>query len=169
MTPSPIPGDTGTRSPPHEKQTPPPLPPLQNLPARMRTGSLPDLHHGLCQQQRTTAKQIPRRQHPRGHRPTSQRYAAMPPRTDIQDELDQAEQKAWESLSRYKFLMFGYWCGIWVHLNRIAGSNRPNPWRDLVHMARSHTIDSQIPAPAQAALDIRAPYQLCHHENQGIS
>lgn len=35
-------------------------------------------------------------------------------------ELDEAEAKAWDSLSRYKFQMFGYWAGIWVHLNRTA-------------------------------------------------
>jgi hypothetical protein len=52
-------------------------------------------------------------------------------------ELDEAEIKAWESLARYKFAMFGYWAGIWVHLNRISNSKRPNPWRGLVHTARA--------------------------------
>jgi hypothetical protein len=51
-------------------------------------------------------------------------------------ELEEAEKKAWTSLARYKFWMFGYWAAIWVHLNRISGENRSNPWGDLVRLAR---------------------------------
>jgi hypothetical protein len=51
-------------------------------------------------------------------------------------ELEEAERKAWDSLSRYKFTMFGYWAGVWVHLNRISGLRRPNPWKELVCKAR---------------------------------
>ena len=53
-------------------------------------------------------------------------------------EIDQAERKAWDSLARYKFQMFGYWAGIWVHLNRIGRENRPNPFRGVVQLARDH-------------------------------
>lgn len=53
-------------------------------------------------------------------------------------ELEEAERRAWDSLARYKFMNFGYWAAIWVHLNRISGENRPNPWKSLVTMARSH-------------------------------
>lgn len=52
------------------------------------------------------------------------------------EEMDRAELKAWESLGRYKFLMFGYWAAVWVHYNRISGTSRPNPWKDLVRRAR---------------------------------
>lgn len=52
-------------------------------------------------------------------------------------ELDEAERKAWDALSRYKFQMFGYWAAIWVHLNRISNAKRPNPWRGLVQSAKS--------------------------------
>lgn len=52
-------------------------------------------------------------------------------------ELDEAECKAWDALSRYKFQMFGYWAAIWVHLNRIGGFKRPNPWKDVVLAARA--------------------------------
>lgn len=55
---------------------------------------------------------------------------------DLSKELDHAEQQAWTSLARYKFQMFGYWCAIWVHLNRISGLKRTNPWRNLVAQAR---------------------------------
>jgi len=52
-------------------------------------------------------------------------------------ELEEAERKAWDALARYKFQMFGYWAAVWVHLNRISGENRRNPWRKLVLVARS--------------------------------
>ncbi len=55
---------------------------------------------------------------------------------EIEKELDEAESKAWDALGRYKFQMFGYWAAIWVHLNRIGGFDRPNPWKKLVLMAR---------------------------------
>jgi len=51
-------------------------------------------------------------------------------------ELNEAETKAIDSLSRYKFAMFGYWAGIWVHLNRITGQHKPNPFNKLVNMAK---------------------------------
>ncbi len=55
---------------------------------------------------------------------------------ELKKELDEAEKKAWDALGRYKFQMFGYWAAIWVHLNRIGGFGRPNPWKQLVLVAR---------------------------------
>lgn len=55
----------------------------------------------------------------------------------LECELSQAERKAWDSLRRYKFQMFGYWAAIWVHLNRIGKFKRPNPWKNLVKTARA--------------------------------
>lgn len=57
---------------------------------------------------------------------------------EILHELEIAEAKAWGSLARYKFQMFGYWAAIWVHLNRIGGFKRPNPWAGLVKVAKDH-------------------------------
>ena len=54
----------------------------------------------------------------------------------LECELATAERKAWDSLSRYKFQMFGYWAAIWVHLNRIGGFKLANPFRSLVETAR---------------------------------
>lgn len=65
----------------------------------------------------------------------------------LQAELDEAERKAWEALARYKFQMFGYWCALWVHLNRISGENRCNPWRDLVLQARKRVLCREEKAP----------------------
>ena len=50
----------------------------------------------------------------------------------IERERAEAERMAWTALGRYKFVLFGYWCGIWVHLNRIADTQLPNPWTGLV-------------------------------------
>lgn len=52
-------------------------------------------------------------------------------------ERDKAEHEAWNALSRYKFQIFGYWCSIWVHLNRISGLHSPNPFSNLVKEART--------------------------------
>lgn len=54
----------------------------------------------------------------------------------LEKELEIAERKAWDALCRYKFQMFGYWAAIWVHLNRVGGFKKPNPWRGLVKGAR---------------------------------
>lgn len=59
---------------------------------------------------------------------------------DIEKLLDEAEKKAWDSLARYKFQMFGYWASIWVHLNRAGGFNRPNPFAEVVSVARKRRI-----------------------------
>lgn len=60
---------------------------------------------------------------------------------DLLTELQEAERKAWDSLARYKFMQFGYWAAIWVHLNRVAGARRPNPWAGLVKTARQVRTD----------------------------
>lgn len=67
------------------------------------------------------------------------RIASGPQRAaaELAFELGEAERKAWDSLARYKFWMFGYWAAIWVHLNRIGHFKRPNPWRELVTFARA--------------------------------
>ncbi len=51
-----------------------------------------------------------------------------------------AEAKAWDSLARYKFLMFGYWAAGWVTANRLLPRElrAPSPWRCLVKAAREH-------------------------------
>ena len=54
----------------------------------------------------------------------------------LEAEILEAETKAIDALARYKFQMFGYWAGIWVHLNKIEGRKRPSPFRSLVVAAR---------------------------------
>ena len=69
---------------------------------------------------------------------------------ELLQDLDAAEAKAWDSLAKYKFMMFGYWAAIWVHQNRVGGFKRANPWTALVRDARCR-------APAQAADQGSAP------------
>lgn len=57
----------------------------------------------------------------------------------LKEHQAEAGVKAWDSLSRYKFQMFGYWAAIWVHLNKISGTNAPNPFHELVKVAREVT------------------------------
>lgn len=47
----------------------------------------------------------------------------------------EAKYKALDSLSRYKFMNFGYWAAIWVHLNKMSDIKEPNPFYDFVHLA----------------------------------
>ena len=61
----------------------------------------------------------------------------------IKEKIIEAEQKALDSLSRYKFLMFGYWAAIWVHLNRIAGNKEKNPFTDFVKLAKKKTSGAE--------------------------
>ena len=55
----------------------------------------------------------------------------------LDEELKEAEERAIDALARYKFTMFGYWAGIWVHLNRISGSRYRNPFTEIVKTART--------------------------------
>jgi|TARA_R110000751_G_scaffold23266_1_gene64685 hypothetical protein len=58
------------------------------------------------------------------------------------DKLNESELKALDSLSRYKFEMFGYWSSTWVKYNQLAyemgiiTKKKPNPFKDFVHLAK---------------------------------
>ena len=54
-----------------------------------------------------------------------------------EQKREEARLKAWDSLSRYKFLMFGYWAGAWVAFNDCCEQRYANPFASLVHMARA--------------------------------
>ena len=80
------------------------------------------------------------------------RYLAhrFPWMSRFEHELDEAERKAFQALARYKFQMFGYHAAIWVHLNRISGAGRENPFRALVHAAR-HQLNPTLDLPFDEA------------------
>lgn len=52
-------------------------------------------------------------------------------------KMRDAEEKAWEALSGYKFWMFGYHAAGWVNLNRLLDKPRANPFRAAVDLART--------------------------------
>jgi len=55
---------------------------------------------------------------------------------DIKGHKAEAYDKAIDSLCRYKFMQFGYWAAIWVHLNKVGDFHRGNPFAALVMSAR---------------------------------
>ncbi len=64
----------------------------------------------------------------------------------LEAELDEAEFKAIDALGRYKFTMFGYWAGIWVHLNKLLeDKKRPNPFRNFVVLAKDELETNSFP------------------------
>lgn len=60
----------------------------------------------------------------------------MVSRIGLELERDEARDKALDSLSRYKFMQFGYWAAIWVHLNRLIGDRQRSPFQELVQHAK---------------------------------
>ena len=54
----------------------------------------------------------------------------------IKELKKEAYENAIDSLSRYKFMMFGYWAAIWVHLNNLDSNKEHNPFKPLVEKAR---------------------------------
>jgi hypothetical protein len=66
----------------------------------------------------------------------------------MEHDIATAEWKAIDSLARYKFMQFGYWAAIWVHLNRISGAAQPNPFTSLVAEGRALRDRRQKPIAA---------------------
>jgi hypothetical protein len=58
---------------------------------------------------------------------------------NLRTAMKEAERKAWDSLSRYKFVMFGYHAGTWINLNRLLPERERhrNPFHALVMLART--------------------------------
>ncbi len=55
----------------------------------------------------------------------------------LREHKSAAKVNAIKSLSGYKFVMFGYWAGVWVHLNQIDPEGREsNPFISLVQEGR---------------------------------
>jgi len=48
----------------------------------------------------------------------------------------EARRKAFDSLARYKFMMFGYHAALWVSLNTLDDTKESNPFTTLVNQAR---------------------------------
>ena len=54
----------------------------------------------------------------------------------IKEAKAEAFETAIDSLARYKFMMFGYWAAIWVHLNQLDADKEHNPFKELIEKAR---------------------------------
>lgn len=54
----------------------------------------------------------------------------------IEEAKKEARSKAFDSLARYKFIMFGYHAAIWITLNKLDTKKEPNPFVRLVNLAR---------------------------------
>lgn len=54
----------------------------------------------------------------------------------ISNQMADVYLKSLDSLSRYKFLMFGYYAAQWVMLNKLLQKPRPNPFKPLVDLAK---------------------------------
>ena len=48
---------------------------------------------------------------------------------------EEAAKKAWNSLAKYKFYMFGYWAAVWVNMNKLCLIKKHNPFSGLVFLA----------------------------------
>ncbi len=54
----------------------------------------------------------------------------------IRPAMAEQEEKAWDALARYKFMLFGYHAAMWVNLNKLLDTPEPNPFKDVVMAAR---------------------------------
>ena len=54
---------------------------------------------------------------------------------ELKELMTEEEHKAWDSLCRYKFEMFGYHSSRWVMLNKLLEKPLPNPWKKVVKTA----------------------------------
>lgn len=57
----------------------------------------------------------------------------------IREQMNDAKKKAWEALSGYKFIMFGYHASRWVNYNQLLSQPEASPFRSLVKLARDET------------------------------
>lgn len=63
--------------------------------------------------------------------------------------MAEAETKAWEALSGYKFWMFGYHAARWVNYNQLLPRQRRfrNPFASLVKIGREYADGAQEELP----------------------
>lgn len=55
---------------------------------------------------------------------------------NLEAAIKESETKALENLGRHKFMNFGYWAAINVHLRHLESKNRKSPFSTLVKQAR---------------------------------
>lgn len=87
--------------------------------------------------------------------------SASPHRARIVAALLDAEGKAWEALSGYKFWMFGYHAARWVNYNMLLAPHERlrSPFRSLVKHASAEVERREDERPV-AELDAQIPMML---------
>lgn len=71
-----------------------------------------------------------------------QKGIAMPPAKGvILSRMAMQEAKAWQSLARYKFWMFGYHAAQWVMLASLLSPKPANPFGEAVRLARRKVLE----------------------------
>lgn len=62
----------------------------------------------------------------------------------IDEAKNEARRKAFNSLAKYKFMMFGYHAALWVTLNNLSSNKERNPFSALVELAgNTFTTDEE--------------------------
>lgn len=56
--------------------------------------------------------------------------------TLLDAQLAHYEEKAWEALADWRFLAFGMWVAVWIHMNKRREPPLHNPFAGLVMLAR---------------------------------
>lgn len=75
------------------------------------------------------------------HTSTASLIAKSETFANVMRARDEAYNKAIDSLSRYKFEMFGYWASGWVKYNQLLPKEykQSNPFRDFINLAKDKT------------------------------
>jgi hypothetical protein len=80
-------------------------------------------------------------------------YGQADPLSVLFASMVEAETKAWEALSGYKFWMFGYHAARWVNYNQLLPRNHRlrNPFANLVKFGRDMADKKQGELPTLQA------------------
>jgi hypothetical protein len=58
----------------------------------------------------------------------------------MEQEMYEAESRAWEALAKGQFNKFASSASFWVELNRISGLGKRNPFLNLINVAKGVRI-----------------------------
>ena len=88
-------------------------------------------------------------------------FGQAEPHQVLYASMVEAELKAWEALSGYKFWMFGYHAARWVNYNALLPRNQRlrNPFADLVKFGREQADrrNNELPTLARQLSLLQVP------------
>ena len=85
----------------------------------------------------------------------------------LQEKINEAKHKAINNLARYKFMNFGYWCAIFIYLNKLQDKPTPNPFTAFVKLARRMLINTH-PDP-EKPMNSLAIYEVTEEDIQNAA